>query len=86
MVTNQKKVHRKLGMGPLDITHKSKARWQPPWMVTNYSKDGHPPTQGWSPTNPRMVTHQKELLYTLEIRHLDITHQTKVPWMVTYHA
>ena len=61
----------------------------------NYSQvatamDGHLLFLGWSPTNPRMVTHQKELLYTLEIRHLDITHQTKarwqVPWMVTYHA
>ena len=33
--------------------------------------------QGWLLTNPRMVTHQKELLYALEIRHLDMTHQTK---------
>ena len=46
--------------------------------------DGHLLFQGWSPTNPRMVTHQKELLYTLEKRHLDITHQTKAR-MVTYH-
>ena len=27
--------------------------------------DGHPTTNGWSPTNPRMVTHQKEVYYRL---------------------
>ena len=47
--------------------------------------DGQPPSQGWSPTIPRMVTHnskdghppskifQKEEYYRLEIWHLDLT-------------
>ena len=77
MVTHQKEVYYRLRISNLDLTHKTKARWKPPWMVTYYSKGGHPPTKGWSPTNPRMVTHQKELLYTLGNRHIDITHQTK---------
>ena len=33
--------------------------------------DGHLPTLGWSPTNPRMVTQQKEY-YRLGILHLDL--------------
>ena len=36
--------------------------------------DGHLPFKGWSPTNPRMVTHQKEVNYILRIWHLDLTH------------
>ena len=51
--------------------------------------DGHLPSTGWSPTNPRMVTHQKEVKYRLRIRHLDLTHKPKtrcmLSWMITYH-
>ena len=48
----------------------------------------HLPSLGWSPTNPRMVTNQKEVYYKLGIWHLDLTHKKKaiqLPWMVTYH-
>ena len=31
--------------------------------------DGYLPFIGWSPTNPRMVTNQKEVYYRLEIWH-----------------
>ena len=34
--------------------------------------DGHLPYLGWSPTNPRMVTHQKEVHYRLGIWYLDL--------------
>ena len=39
--------------------------------------DGHIPSLGLSPTNPRMVTYQKELYYRLGIWLLGITHKTK---------
>ena len=39
--------------------------------------DGHLIYLVWSPTNPRMVTHQKDINYTLEIWNLDFTHKTK---------
>ena len=32
--------------------------------------------QGWSPTNLKMVTHQKEVCYILGIWHLDLYHKT----------
>ena len=32
---------------------------------------------GWSPTNPRMVTHQKDINYILGIWHLDLTYKTE---------
>ena len=45
--------------------------------------DGHLPNLGWLPTNlrmfttsPRMVTHQKEMYYRLQIGHLNITYET----------
>ena len=31
----------------------------------------------WSPTIPRMVTHQKEVYYRLGIWHLGLTYKTK---------
>ena len=39
--------------------------------------DGHLPSLGWSPTNPRMVTHQKEVYYIVGIWHLEFTHKSK---------
>ena len=49
----------------------------------------HLPSLGGSPTNPRMVTHQKEVYYRLGNWHLHITHDTntrrQLPSMVTYH-
>ena len=39
--------------------------------------DGHLPSLGWSLTNQRMVTYQKEVYYRLGIWHLDFTHKTK---------
>ena len=33
------------------------------------AKDGHLPSLGWSPTNLKLVTHQKELWYILGIWH-----------------
>ena len=53
------------------------------------TKDGHPPSKGWSPTIQRMVTHhpkdghppfkiyQKEVYYRLEIWNLALTHKIK---------
>ena len=37
--------------------------------------DGHISTLGWSPTNPRMVTHQKEVYKREGIWHLDLTYK-----------
>ena len=39
--------------------------------------DGNLPSLGWSPTNSRMVTHQKEVYYIVEIWHLEFTHKSK---------
>ena len=54
-----------------------------------YDHQGHLPSLGGSPTNPRMVTHQKEVYYRLGNWHLHITHDTNTRWqlpsMVTYH-
>ena len=41
------------------------------------AKYGHLPSLGWSPTNPRMVTHQKYIYKRLGIWNLDFTHKTK---------
>ena len=35
--------------------------------------DGHLPSIRWSPSNPRMVTHQKEVYYIFVNWHLDLT-------------
>ena len=43
--------------------------------------DGHLPSLGWSSTNPRMVTHQKEVYYRLGIWHLDLTQKTNTRFM-----
>ena len=49
----------------------------------------HLSSLGWSPTNPRMVIHQKEVYYRLEIWHLHFTHKTntrrQLLQMVTFH-
>ena len=46
-------------------------------------------TQGWSPTNLRMVTHQRGVCSIQGIWHLDLTYQTNtrwhLPWMVTHY-
>ena len=51
--------------------------------------DGHLPFLGWLPTNPRMVTHHKEVNYKLRIWHSHLTNKNKtrlqLPGMVTYH-
>ena len=39
--------------------------------------DGHLPSLGWSPTNPRMVTLLKEVYYRLKIWYLDLTYKNK---------
>ena len=39
--------------------------------------DGHLPSLGGSPTNPRVVTHQKEVFYRFDIWLLDLIHKTK---------
>ena len=41
------------------------------------ARNGHLPSLGWSPTNPRMVTLQKEVYYRLGIWHLDLTHKLR---------
>ena len=74
VVTHQKEVFIRFDIWFLDLIHKTKTRWQPPWMVTH---------------QPRMVTYQKDVYYRLGIWHLNLTHKTKtrwqLPWMVTYH-
>ena len=55
MVTHQKEAYYRHGIWQIHITHKTNTRWQLPWMVPYHSCEGHPQTQGWSPTNPRMV-------------------------------
>ena len=51
--------------------------------------DGHLPFLGWSPANPRMVTHRNEVDYRCGIWDIHLTHKTKtkwqLPWIVTYH-
>ena len=68
----------------LDFTYKTRSddnchEWS---LVTYHPHDGHPQTQGWSPTTRKYTT-------DLEIWHLDLTYKTKtswqLPWMVTYH-
>ena len=39
--------------------------------------DGHLPSLGWSPTNPRMVTCLKKVYYRLGIWYLDLTYKIK---------
>ena len=63
-VTHQKELYYRLGIWQLHITHKTNNRWQLPRMVTYHPYYAWPPTQGWSPNNPGMVTHQKEVYYT----------------------
>ena len=41
------------------------------YIQMTLAMDGYLPSLGWSPTNPRMVTHQKEVNYKLGIWHLD---------------
>ena len=36
------------------------------------------PSLGWSPNNPRMVTHQKEVNYRLKIWHLDLNYENNI--------
>ena len=54
--------------------------WSPtnprPRMVVT-AMDGCQPSLRWSTTKQRMVTHQKEVYYRLEIWHFDLTHKTK---------
>ena len=38
--------------------------------------DSQLPSLGWSPTNPRMVIHQKEVYYRLGIWHIHFTEKT----------
>ena len=53
------------------------------------ARNGHLSSRVWSPTNLRMVTHQKDVYCRLGIWHLDLTQKTKtrgqLPGMVTYH-
>ena len=38
--------------------------------------DGHIPSPGWSPTDPTMITHQREVYCSLGIWDLDLIHKT----------
>ena len=80
MVTQQKEVYYRLGIRQLHLTHKTNTRWHMPWMVTYHPYEGDPPTQGWSPTNPRMVSLQKDVYYRQGIWHRDLTHKTDGRW------
>ena len=51
MVTHKKEVNYRLGIWDLHLTHKTKTRWQLPWMVT--------PTQGWLPTRRMKTAYSK---------------------------
>ena len=83
MVNQQKEVYYRLRIWQLDFTYKTRSddnchEWS---LVTYHPHDGHPQTQGWSPTTRKYTT-------DLEIWHLDLTYKTKtrwqLPWMVTY--
>ena len=65
MVTLQKEVYYRLVIWHQHFNRKTNTRWQLPWMIIYHPSEGHPSTQRWSPTNPRMVTHQKEVYYRL---------------------
>ena len=40
-------------------------------LLANCFRNGHLLSRGWSPTNPRIVTQQKDVYYRLGILHLD---------------
>ena len=48
--------------------------------------NGHLPPLGWSPTNPRMVTLNKEEYYRLGIGHLDLPHKTTARMLTSTQA
>ena len=59
MVTNQKEMYYKLQIEQLNITYKTNQ------VAT--AMHSHLSSLGWSPTNPKMVTHQKKVYYRLII-------------------
>ena len=72
MVTNQKEVYYRHKIWHLNLTKFTKRK-----PGNNF--------HGWSPTiprmvthQPRMVTHQKEVYYSLGILDLDLTHKTNL--------
>ena len=76
--TYQKEVYYRLAIWQLELSHKIKTSWS--------AMDGQPPSPGWSPTIPRMVTHppskiyQKEKYFRLEIWHVDLAQKNKTRW------
>ena len=46
--------------------------------------DGHLPYLGWSPTNPRMITHQSEVHYRLGIWYLFLSMLCDVPTPIIF--
>ena len=82
MVTHQKEVYYRLVIWHIHFSHKTNTRWQLPWMVTYHPWYGCPPTQGWSPTTPKMVTHQKEVYFRLVIWHIHFSHKTNARWQL----
>ena len=48
----------------LDSAHKTKTRWELPWMFNYHPLDGHPPTQGWSPTRRKYTTNSINYCHT----------------------
>ena len=59
MVTHLKEVYCRLGIWHLYLTHKTKTRWQLPWMVPNKPKDGHPPKEKLQTWNLTLRPNQK---------------------------
>ena len=39
------------------------------------ARTGHLSSRGWSPTNPKIVTYQKDIYYRLGIWNLDLMHR-----------
>ena len=53
MVTQMKEVHNRLRIYHICLPHTTNTRWQLPWMVINYTKEGRPPSPGWLPNHPQ---------------------------------
>ena len=82
----QKELYYKLQIWHLDLTHKSKTRWQLLWMVSYHHQDGYPPFKGCLPTIKNLT--EGNVLQTWNLAHR-LNHKIKtrwqLPWMVGSH-
>ena len=81
IVTHQKEVNRRLEIWHLPLTHKTNTRWQLWWIVTYHSRNGHPLSKGWSPTNQNLP--EGSVLLALNLAHR-FNSQNQDHWMVSH--